>query len=101
MVFIQKDIYPTLINNYIKAQKNATKINHYNPNDDDVVKPMKATTNLILNQRTASLKNAPILNSDKKTPPTSFIIKPYQKFKGAEALPTFKKDLKVWSLVLR
>lgn len=96
MVFIQKDIYPTLINNYIKVQNNATKINPYNPVDD--VKPMKATTNLILNQRTSSLKNAPILNSDKKTPP---IIKPYQKFKGAEALPTFKKDLKVWSLVLR
>lgn len=94
MVFTQKDIYPTLINNYIKAQNNATKINPYNPVDD--VKPMKATTNLILNQRTASLKNAPILNSDKKTPP---IIKPYQKFKGAQALPTFKKDLKAWSLV--
>ena len=94
MVFIQKDIYPTLINNYIKAQNNATKINPYNPVDD--VKPMKSTTNLILNQRTSSLKNAPILNSDKKTPP---IIKPYQKFKGAEALPTFKKDLKHWGIV--
>ena len=94
MVFIQKDIYPTLINNYIKAQNNATKINPYNPIDD--VKPMKSTTNLILNQHTSSLKNAPILNSDKKTPP---IIKPYQKFKGAEALPTFKKDLKHWGIV--
>ena len=94
MVFIQKDIYPQIIDTYIKAQNNATKINHYNPNDD--IKPMKATTKLILNQRTASLKNAPILNSDKKTPP---IIKPYQKFKGAEALPTLKRDLKAWSLV--
>jgi hypothetical protein len=94
MVFIQTDIYPTLINNYIKAQNTATKINPYNPVDD--VKPMKATTNLILNQRTSSLKNAPILNSDKKTPPK---IKPYQKFKGSEALPTFKKDLKHWGIV--
>ena len=92
MVFTQKDTYPKIIDTYIKAQNNATKINPYNPD----IKPMKATTNLILNQRTASLKNAPILNSDKKTAP---IIKPYQKFEGTEALPTFKKDLKVWNLV--
>ncbi len=94
MVFVQKDIYPKIIDTYIKAQNNATKINPYNPLDN--VKPMKSTTNLILNHRTSSLKNAPILNSDKKSPP---IIHSYQKFKGAQALPTFKKDLKHWGIV--
>jgi hypothetical protein len=94
MVFVQKDIYPKIIDNYIKAQNNATKIQHYNPLDN--VKPMKPTTNLILDQRTASLKNSPIMNSDKKTAP---IIPSYQKFKGATILPTYKEDLKHWRLV--
>ena len=55
----------------------------------------KETVNLILNQRTASLKNAPIRNSDKKKGP---VIHPYQQFKGSVALPTFKKDLKAWHI---
>ncbi len=94
MVFIQKDIYPKIIDTYIKAQNNATKVTHYNPMDN--VKPMHSTTNLILNQRTASLKNAPIQNSDKKK---SVVIQPYKLFKGSTALPTFKKDLKHWGIV--
>jgi hypothetical protein len=94
MVFIQKDIYPKIIDNYIKAQNTATKVTHYSPLDD--VKPMHSTTNLILNQRTSSLKNAPIQNSDKKK---SVVIQPYKSFKGSTALPTFKKDLKWWSIV--
>lgn len=94
MVFVQKDIYPQLINNYIQSQKNATKISHYNPLDN--VEPMKETTNLIENSRMSSLKNAPIRNSDKKSPPP---IKPYQKFGGTKPLPTFKKDLKHWGII--
>jgi len=94
MVFIAKDIYPKIIDTYVKAQNNATKIEHYNPIDN--VKPMKYTTNLILNHRTASLKNAPIQNSDKKK---AAVIHPYKSFKGSQALPTFKKDLKWWNLV--
>tara|TARA_B110001450_G_scaffold44681_1_gene41235 strand:- start:10769 stop:11059 length:291 start_codon:yes stop_codon:yes gene_type:complete len=94
MVFIQKDIYPKIIDTYIKAQNNATKVTHYNPMDN--VKPMHSTTNLILNQRTSSLKNAPIMNSDKKKPA---VIHPYKSFKGSQALPTFKKDLKHWGIV--
>ena len=67
MVFVQKDVYPKIINTYIQSQKNATKISHYNPVDN--VKPMKETTNLIENSRMSSLKNAPIRNSDKQRPP--------------------------------
>lgn len=93
-MFIQKDIYPQLIDTYIKAQHNATKIEQYNPVDS--IKPMKETTNLILNQRTASLKNAPIKDSDKKK---AIPIPSYNKFKGTTVLPTFKKDLKHWGIV--
>ncbi len=94
MVFIQKDIYPKQIKTYVNAQDNATKISHYNPVDN--VKPMHATTNLILNHRTSNLKNAPIQGSDKKK---AAVIHPYKSFKGSQALPTFKKDLKWWNLV--
>ena len=93
-MFTQKDIYPKIIDTYIKAQNNATKIEHYSPIDN--VKPMHATTNLILNHRTKSLKNAPIQNSDKKK---AAVIRPLKSFKGSQALPTFKKDLKWWNLV--
>ena len=94
MVFIQKDTYAKEIKNYIQSQHNATKIEQYNPADS--IKPMKATTNLILNQRTASLKNAPIKDSDKKK---AVPIPSYNKFKGTTVLPTFKKDLKHWGIV--
>lgn len=93
-MFIQKDIYPTLIDNYLQAQQGATKIKHYNPVSD--VKNMKSTINLVENSRVQGLKNAPIRNSDKKQAP---LIKPYMKFEGSEALPTFKKDLQAWGLV--
>lgn len=92
-MFIQKDTNVQVLDSYLKAQKNATKIDY---SDIYKIKPQKPTTNLIENQRVSSLKNAPIKNSDKKEPP---VIRPYSKFKGAEALPTFKKDLKAWSLV--
>ena len=94
MVFVQKDIYPKIYNTYIQSQKNATKISHYNPLDN--VKAMKETTNLIENSRMSGLKNAPIRNSDKKTPPP---IKSYQKFGGTKVLPTFEKDLKHWRII--
>lgn len=65
----------------------------YTPDD---IQPMKYTTNLILNEKISHLKNAPIQNSHLKP---SAIIRPYARFKGAEALPTFKKDLRWWSVV--
>jgi hypothetical protein len=91
-MFIQKDIYPEILKNNTKFSRQATKVDYSNIG---IVKPMKSTTNLILNQRTASLHRVPIQNSDKKEAP---VIKPYSKFKGSEALPTFKKDLKAWHI---
>jgi hypothetical protein len=91
-MFIQKDIYPEILKNNTKFSKQATKVDY---SDIGIVKPMKGTTNLILNQRTASLHRVPIQNSDKKQPD---VIKPYSKFKGSEVLPTFKKDLKAWKI---
>jgi len=41
------------------------------------------------------LKNSPILGSDKQK---ASIIPPYNKFKGAEALPNFKRDLRFWKI---
>ena len=81
----------------MKAQRGATTIKHsdvYNPIDN--VESMKYTKNLVENSRVSSLKNAPIKNSDKQMPR---VINPYRKFKGQEALPTFKRDLQAWSLV--
>lgn len=94
-MFIQKDIYPKIIDNYLQAQQGATKINHYNPFSD--VKNMKSTDNLIENSRIKGLKNKPIRNSDKKQ--AQLIKPPYQKFEGSTALPTFQKDLQAWRLV--
>ena len=91
-MYIQKDIYPQLLENYYKFNQQATKVDY---SGQGTIKPMKSTTNLILNQRTSSLKNAPIMGSDKKKAP---VIKPYSQFKGAQALPTFKKDLKAWHI---
>ena len=91
-MFIQKDIYPDILQNNSKFSKAATKVDY---SDIGIVKAMKSTTNLILNQRTSSLHRVPIQNSDKKQPD---VIKPYSKFKGSEALPTFKKDLKAWKI---
>ena len=91
-MFIQKDIYPEILKNNTKFSKAATKVDYSNIG---IVKPMKSTTNLILNQRTASLHRVPIQNSDKKQPP---VIVPYKNFKGSQALPTFKKDLKAWHI---
>ena len=47
-MFIQKDIYPEILKNNTKFSKAATKIDYSNIG---TVKPMKSTTNLILNQR--------------------------------------------------
>ena len=91
-MYIQKDRYLDVLANYKKFNEDSTKI------DYSVLpqpKNNKETVNLILNQRTASLKNAPIRNSDKKKGP---VIPPYQQFKGSVALPTFKKDLKAWHI---
>ncbi len=91
-MYIQKDRYLDILANYKKFNEDSTKI------DYSVLpqpKNNKETVNLILNQRTASLKNAPIRNSDKKKAP---VIHPYQQFKGAQTLPTFKKDLKAWHI---
>ena len=91
-MFIQKDIYPDLLKDYKNFQKQATKIN-YDDNYD--IKPMKETVNLIQNMRTSSIKNAPIRNSDKIKAP---VITSYEKFKGSQALPTLKQDLKHWKI---
>ena len=91
-MFIQKDIYPDLLKNYKNFQKQATKINY---DDNYEIKPMKETVNLIQNMQTASIKNAPIRNSDKIKAP---VITSYEKFKGSQALPTFKQDLKHWKI---
>lgn len=92
-MFVQKDIYPQLIDTYIKAQNDATKIDY---SKNYKIKPMKTTTNLIENSRMTGFKNAPIRNSDKQKPP---IITPYSKFTGSKALPTFKEDLKHWKII--
>ena len=89
-MYIQKDIYPQILANYSKFNEQRTEVDY---SDNGIVKPMKPTTNLILNQHTSSLKNSPILGSDKQK---ASIIPPYNKFKGAEALPNFKRDLKSW-----
>ena len=91
-MYIQKDTFKQNYNQYIKSEKDATKINY---KDLPEPKTNKEATNLILNQRTASLKNAPIQISDKKQAP---VINPYNNFKGATILPTFKKDLKLWHI---
>lgn len=92
-MFTQKDTFKENYSTYIQSNNKATKI------DYSILpqpKPQKDAINLILNQRTASLKNAPIQNSDKKQPP---VIKPYTQFKGSKPLPTFKRDLKSWGIV--
>lgn len=91
-MFVQKDTNRQLLDNYYKFNQQATKVDYSGLGK---IEPMKSTTNLILNQRTSSLKNAPIMGSDKKKAP---VIKPYSQFKGAQALPTFKKDLKAWHI---
>jgi len=89
-MFIQKDIYPQILANNSKFNQQRTEVDY---SENGIVKPMKPTTNLILNQHTSSLKNSPILGSDMKK---ALVIPPYNKFKGAEALPNFKRDLKSW-----
>ncbi len=91
-MFIQKDIYPSILAEYKKFNAKTTEINYSN---NYKIQPMKYTENLILNQEMKPIKNAPIQNSDKTNP---HIIKPYHFFKGAKALPTFKQDLKSWSV---
>ena len=91
-MYIQKDIYPQILTNYSKFNEERTKVDY---SENGIVKPVKYTTNLILNQHTSSLKNAPILDSDKKK---AVGIPCYKKFKGAEALPNFERDLKSWHI---
>ena len=91
-MYIQKDIYPQILANNAQFNKQRTDVDY---SENGIVKPMKSTTNLILNQHTASLKNAPILGSDRKK---ASVIPPYNKFKGAQALPNFKRDLKWWEI---
>ena len=89
-MFIQKDIYPQILANNSKFNQQRTEVDY---SENGIVKPMKPTTNLILNIHTSSLKNSPILGSDKKI---ATIIPPYNKFKGSEALPNLKRDIKSW-----
>jgi len=91
-MYIQKDIYPQILANNSKFNQQRTEVDY---SENGIVKPMKPTTNLILNQHTSSLKNSPILGSDMKK---AMVIHPYNKFKGAEALPNFKRDLKSWKI---
>ena len=91
-MYIQKDIYPQILANNAQFNKQRTDVDY---SENGIVKPMKSTTNLILNQHTASLKNASILGSDKKK---AVGIPCYKKFKGAEALPNFERDLKSWHI---
>ena len=91
-MYIQKDIYPQILANNSKFNEQRTEVDY---SENGIVKPMKPTTNLILNLHTSSLKNSPILGSDKKIAP---IIHPYKNFKGSEALPNFKRDLKSWKI---
>jgi len=91
-MYVQKDIYPQILANYSKFNEQRTKVDY---SENGIVKPMKPTTNLILNQHTSSLKNSPILGSDKKK---ASVIPPYNKFKGAESIPNFKRDLKSWEI---
>ena len=79
------------MNLYKSYNKDSQKID----NSTQPIKPMKWTTNLILNQNISHLKNSSIMNSDKNKPS---LIKPYEKFRGCEVLPTFKKDLKSWHI---
>jgi hypothetical protein len=91
-MYIQKDIYPQILANNSKFNEQRTEVDY---SENGIVKPMKPTTNLILNLHTSSLKNSPILGSDMKK---ATIISPYNKFKGAEALPNFKRDLRFWEI---
>ena len=91
-MFIQKDIYPQILANNAQFNKQRTEVDY---SENGIVKPMKSTTNLILNQHTSSLKNAPIQGSDRKK---ASVITPYNKFKGAEAMPNFKRDLGWWHI---
>jgi hypothetical protein len=90
-MFTQKDIYPKIMFDYKQFNKERTKV-EYIPQK---IHPMHWTTNLILNEKISHLKNDPIQNSHLKKAPN---IGPYLRFKGTEALPTFKKDLKLWRL---
>lgn len=76
---------------YYKFNKDMVKVDY----KQQPIKPMKSTTNLLLNMKISSLKNAQIMGSNNQKPS---MIRPYNKFKGAEALPTFKKDLKSWHI---
>ena len=91
-MYIQKDIYPQILANNAQFNTQRTEVDY---SENGIVKPMKSTTNLILNQHTSSLKNNPIQGSDKKK---AFVIPPYNHFKGAEALPNFKRDLGWWHI---
>lgn len=86
MVFIQEDTIKKTKETWNKFNKLRTTVKY----DNEVVKPMKYTTNLILNSNISSLKNAPIKNSDKKQ---AIRIPSYNKFAGQKILPHFKKDL--------
>jgi hypothetical protein len=92
-MFIQKDTYPSLLKDYKASVKTAVNAEH---NDiTDKIKPLKWTTNLIEDIRVTESKTLPIQNSHLKKPP---VIRPYSQFKGALALPTFKKDLQAWHI---
>lgn len=92
-MFIQKDTYPNILKDYKASIKSAVNTEH---NDiTDKIKPMKWTTNLVEDLRVTESKVEPIQNSHLKKAP---VIRPYERFKGALALPTFKKDLQMWHI---
>ena len=92
-MFIQKDTYVNTLKEYKASVKSAVNTQH---NDiTDKIKTMKWTANLVEDIRATESKVRPIQNSDKKQAP---VIRPYERFKGALALPTFKKDLQMWHI---
>lgn len=92
-MFVQKDVYPDILANYKKFNKDTKNVDYSGLIS---FKAQKETINLIENLRVNSLTPAPILNSDKKQAP---FIRPYSQFKGTRPLPQFKNDLKSWSIV--
>ena len=91
-MFVQKDIYVGILNEYKASSKAAKNIKH---DKNHKIKPMEWTTNLIENIRVTETKTLPIQNSHLKKVP---VIRPYAKCNGSLALPTLKKDLKMWKI---
>ena len=92
-MFVQKDTYNNTLKEYKASLKSAVNAQ---PNDiTDKIKPMKWTENLVENIRATESTVKPIQNSHLKK---AHVIRGYNRFEGALALPTFKNDLKLWKI---